>query len=98
MSSKSEEFHPGYRTLVHFQVSLVISPLLAEPSIPNKPHKSLPFTEITRVSPGTSKEVAVLQQLLSFPRLLPSANISMASSQANVALKSAWRKDKNGVP
>ena len=84
--------------MVHFQVPLVISQLLAEPSIPNKPPMSLPFSEITRVSLGTSKEVAVLQQLLSFPRLLPSANISMASSQVNVPLKSPWRKDKNGVP
>ena len=48
-SSKSGEFHPDDRTLLHFQVSLVTCPLLVEPSIPRGPPMLSPATDRTRV-------------------------------------------------
>ena len=89
-SSKAGEVHPGYRTLLHFQVSLVTCPLLVEPSIPRATPESFPATDRTRVCPGTRQVVGFLQ-LLSVPRLWPSANISIWSSPVNVAVNSKKR-------
>ena len=88
LSSKSGEFNPGDQILLHFQLSLVTSPLLNDPSIPESKIVFLPSTETTLVSPGITKFVAFLQSLLSCPRLSPSANISMEWSQVKMAVKS----------